>query len=377
MKPIICFLLIVTPTISFAQNVGIGTSEPTRAKLEVHGAVGATSAIFGADNSGISLQRNLPSIGFNQYYTNGSKYISTGFGANLYLNHYIGIMGLDMLGSGDANGTTQNVFRAFTIAPNGNMSVKSLNTTGSSLYVARTGSTEATAGFAGTEYTSFFNYGANENTYIRAGKNFGTVFLNDIPNGKVVMSGFVGINTVSPTSALEIRQVNGKGLTLVEPATFNNWQINVSQAASGYLNLYLNGSITGVFASDGSYGAVSDSRLKRNIQVLPATMGKLMQLRPVAYEMKYNNPGHERSTGFLAQELKAIFPELVTTHKDTATGYQGITDLHTVNYAGLTPFLLKGMQEQQQVIQSLQSKVDRLEKTLEALMSSSKVPAVN
>ena len=41
-------------------NVGIGTTTPTRAKLEVNGVGfgGATSAIFGGDGTGISIQRN-------------------------------------------------------------------------------------------------------------------------------------------------------------------------------------------------------------------------------------------------------------------------------------------------------------------------------
>ena len=49
-------------------NVGIGTTTPTRAKLEVFGTGGIfsfTSAIFGSDGAGISLQRNRPAIGFN------------------------------------------------------------------------------------------------------------------------------------------------------------------------------------------------------------------------------------------------------------------------------------------------------------------------
>ena len=40
-----------------AQNVGIGTTNPTKGKLEVFGAStgGNTSAIFGTDGAGISL----------------------------------------------------------------------------------------------------------------------------------------------------------------------------------------------------------------------------------------------------------------------------------------------------------------------------------
>ena len=67
------FILLIFFAISgkwfevFSQNIGIGITNPTRAKLEVSGVSGsgATSAIFGTDGTGISLQRNWPTIGFN------------------------------------------------------------------------------------------------------------------------------------------------------------------------------------------------------------------------------------------------------------------------------------------------------------------------
>lgn len=69
-----------------AQNVGIGITNPVRAKLEVFvvAGAGATSAIFGTDGTGISLQRNWPTISFNQYRDivmpgSQGKYMANGF----------------------------------------------------------------------------------------------------------------------------------------------------------------------------------------------------------------------------------------------------------------------------------------------------------
>jgi hypothetical protein len=59
MKNVLLFISCINVLSTVSQNVGIGTSTPTRAKLEVNGAVDATSAIFG-ESSGISLQRNWP-----------------------------------------------------------------------------------------------------------------------------------------------------------------------------------------------------------------------------------------------------------------------------------------------------------------------------
>lgn len=67
--------------------------------------------------------------------------------------------------------------------------------------------------------------------------------------------------------------------------------------------------------------------------------------------------------GFIAQEIKAQFPELVKSDE------QGVL---AVNYAGMAPVLLKGIQEQQLVITNQTSKIKSLEERLsklEALLS--------
>jgi hypothetical protein len=57
-----------------AQNVGIGTTTPTKAGLVVNQKVGATHAIFGDNARGISLQSNPASVGFNNYVNaNGER----------------------------------------------------------------------------------------------------------------------------------------------------------------------------------------------------------------------------------------------------------------------------------------------------------------
>ena len=152
------------PLHTFSQNVGIGISNPTRAKLELNGAAGATSAIFGGESSGISLQRNYPAIGFNQYYSTTSKYMSIGYAANLFLDPNTGYMGLDMLGTGNANTTA--LIRAFTIADNGNIGIGT-NPSNATLFVKKGTNVDGSAVFGGSQYNSHFHYGTNEDTYIR------------------------------------------------------------------------------------------------------------------------------------------------------------------------------------------------------------------
>ena len=98
----------------YSQNIGIGTITPTRAKLEVHGAVDATSAIFGGESTGISLQRNWPGIGYNSYWNGGNRYLANGFGAKQFFDPASGSMYLDMFSLGAANGLPPVTTRAFS-----------------------------------------------------------------------------------------------------------------------------------------------------------------------------------------------------------------------------------------------------------------------
>lgn len=87
-------------------NVGIGTVAPTKAKLEVSAGGGTTNAIFGTGEGGISLQKNYPTLGFNQYRDNAngstSKFMSNGYAMLQYLNPN-GTIGFEALGTGAAD----------------------------------------------------------------------------------------------------------------------------------------------------------------------------------------------------------------------------------------------------------------------------------
>ena len=72
---ITCLLLLLF-VVSYTQNIGVGTNNPiTRAKLEVWGGsgIGTTTGLMG-DARAISLHRNYPGIGFNQYNDNTNTY---------------------------------------------------------------------------------------------------------------------------------------------------------------------------------------------------------------------------------------------------------------------------------------------------------------
>ncbi len=80
----------------------------------------------------------------------------------------------------------------------------------------------------------------------------------------------------------------------------------------------------------------SDERLKTNIENLESTtLDTLLNVKTVRYNWSANPTGN-KSIGFLAQDLQQYFPELIKTGHD---GYL------QVNYGGMTPILVKAIQE--------------------------------
>jgi hypothetical protein len=85
----------------------------------------------------------------------------------------------------------------------------------------------------------------------------------------------------------------------------------------------------------GSWGAVSDARLKHNIQPLRGSLEKLLKLRSVTFEYNDNVPeaGGLKGTqiGFIAQEVEKVFPAWVGQSEKTGyktvsiTGFESLT----------------------------------------------------
>lgn len=221
------FSIHFIPKNLFSQNVGIGISTPIKAKFVVHGVAGAgaTSAIFGGESTGISLQRNWPTIGFNQYrdiVTPGSqgKYMANGFAAIQYFDPTSGAMAFDMFPAGTADAFTPVAKRGITILSSGNVGIHSGGSSVASLYVIKGTNFDGTAIFGGTQHGSYFNYSNTEDTYIRPGKDGGKVIINDVPNGNIQLgggSGHVGVNESFPVTSFQLNgamSINPVNITL-------------------------------------------------------------------------------------------------------------------------------------------------------------------
>ncbi|MBC7935851.1 MAG: tail fiber domain-containing protein [Rhizobacter sp.] len=181
---------------------------------------------------------------------------------------------------------------------------------------------------------------------------------NDRSNAFFVRKdGLIGIGTNSPASDLHIRQSSGGGLTLQNAADGNKWRI-YSASGDNNLTFYNNANVevADIHATTGAYNAISDARLKKNVQPLQQVLPLLMQLVPASYHFNWQAGADEKQIGLIAQEAHRLFPELVS--------YDSTKDLYKINYAGFSTVAIKAIQEQQSEIELLKSRLAAIEAKL-------------
>lgn len=85
---------------------------------------------------------------------------------------------------------------------------------------------------------------------------------------------------------------------------------------------------------------LSSERFKKNIETIGDDALNLLKLRPVIFQYKETG---EMASGFIAEEVAEIFPELVHTEQDIAG----------ISYSGFIPYLVRMIQIQQKEIDEL------------------------
>lgn len=117
-----------------------------------------------------------------------------------------------------------------------------------------------------------------------------------------------------------------------------------------------------------SFQNTSDIRLKENIRPTQYGLEDILNIEVKDYNYK-TDPVSNQQTGFIAQQLHTVFPTVVEEGGEDAK-----TKPWSVDYAGMTPLLVKGVQDQQalieqqdQRIRALNDKIERLEKENEQL----------
>ena len=112
-----------------------------------------------------------------------------------------------------------------------------------------------------------------------------------------------------------------------------------------------------------SWSATSDSRVKENINPYVKGLNELLLVNPVTYE--YNGLAGTikgtKYTGVIAQEIKDVFPETVSTFEAKLNETdKDKTELYDFNSTALTFALINAIKELNTKIDSLQSQIEEL-----------------
>jgi hypothetical protein len=186
--------------------------------------------------------------------------------------------------------------------------------------------------------------------YYSAGAVGGGHFWNT--NGSQIMS-LSSTATLSPNGGFQCRQgING--------------------ATGNVFNTYWTGSALQCWIDTANIGnfSICDYRIKENIQPPTNVLERLCKVNMFSYELKEINIFKKNGChlGFFAHELKEAFPELnnlVSGEKDELTK-DGHIQPQTIT-TEFTHLLMKAIQEQNTLIQSLQESVKSLQERLTML----------
>jgi hypothetical protein len=310
------------------------------------------SVSTGSNNSffGLSAGGSTTTGSGNSFFGYGAGTLNTTSDNNVF----VGIL------AGNVNTASQNTFL-------GARSGKSTTTGGSNVYIGNDSGTLNISGannvFVGTgtgqatttSNNTFIGYqtgtlttSGSNNTYIgyQSGYTDGTTATPNNLTGataigykaqvtqsnSLILGGTgafavnVGIGVTAPSYALDVKASSGDDV-----ARF--------QGSGGSVACTLS-------AANGIINCSSDQRLKKDIISLSdSALEKVISLNPVTYHWNQEDGLGPPHAGFIAQEVQQIFPELVGVDKDTT--------YLTLSTVGMTPYIVKAIQELDLKIKSL------------------------
>jgi hypothetical protein len=211
---------------------------------------------------------------------------------------------------------------------------------------------------------------------------------------RITSSGNVGIGTSSPSYKVEIAETtnpqlafrrtgssNGNGeIVSVGNTGVENTKITLGAGSNNHMTFSVLGSERMRIESDGGiffnslggfsvsnsdvrynttskelYYQTSSKRYKSEITDLESSLSKVNNLRPVRFK---DNLSKQYATGMIAEEVAKIIPDVVFVKP--IDGFDE-PQIEGINYSDLTPFLIKAMQEQQEIINDLKARIEILE----------------
>ena len=195
------------------------------------------------------------------------------------------------------------------------------------------------------------------------GNGTGAVYLGNVSTGNIILGTALTGTSATFSSSLtagagnfELLKIQGatvdyRGLSLYYSASAPDgaaraWQIAPNYIANGRLDFLISSSNSTapttskgyIDGTTGAYVAVSDLRAKKNIVDCSYGLTEIMAMRPVIYNMIEEKDGDAKHLGFIAQEIKEIVNEAVSSTSSEE-------ELYGLDKSGLIPILVKAIQE--------------------------------
>lgn len=167
---------------------------------------------------------------------------------------------------------------------------------------------------------------------------------------RIDSSGNLLVGTTSAVSSGKVSLVGSAStntLTLKDGGGSNYNIRGLDSGGTVTFNVLYNGNVTN---TNNSYGAISDIKLKENIVDTTPKLADLIKVKVRNYNLK-TDP-ERKQIGVIAQELETVFPAMVESDPEGTK---------SVKYSVFVPMLIKAIQEQQALIESLTTRLTALE----------------
>jgi hypothetical protein len=191
------------------------------------------------------------------------------------------------------------------------------------------------------------------------GRNTGYLTFNtvDAERARIDSSGNLLMGKTASSGTTAGIEMTGGGVTYFNRSASTNGDttLHVYSTGASAFRFYVGMGGT-VYATSTTISAISDIRYKENVRDLDVGLNAVMALKPRLYDWKEGKGADiKNARGFIAQEFEEVFPDLIDEWKDPAP--EGEEPYKSVRQ-DLIPVLVKAIQEQNALIQSLKARLD-------------------